>query len=94
MREKQWKIDILIDEYDDRTRAKARLHNPDETGLVGVGTARLNPSDANVPEIGDELARRDGRGHRGHYAPAGIPVAVTPGGSRPREYFVLFSPPG
>jgi Domain of unknown function (DUF1876) len=56
MHEKQWKIDIFIDEFEDRTRAKARLHNPDETGLVGVGTARLNPSDANVPEIGDELA--------------------------------------
>ncbi|GLY70546.1 dsRBD fold-containing protein [Amycolatopsis taiwanensis] len=25
-------------------------------GLVGVGDARLNPADRNVPEIGDELA--------------------------------------
>ncbi len=56
MHEKRWKIDIAIDEHEDRTRAKARLHNPDETGLVGIGTARLNPADANVPEIGDELA--------------------------------------
>lgn len=53
--EKHWTIDIFIDEHEDRTRAKARLHNPDETGLVGIGTARLNPSDVNVPEIGDEL---------------------------------------
>lgn len=56
MHEKHWSVDILIDEYENRTRAHARLHNPGETGLVGVGTARLNPSDVNVPEIGDELA--------------------------------------
>lgn len=56
MHEKQWKIEVFIDEHENRTRARARLHNPDETGLVGVGTARLNPADANVPEIGDELA--------------------------------------
>jgi len=53
---KRWTIDIYIDEHDERTRAQAQLHNRDETGLVGVGLARLNPADANVPEIGDELA--------------------------------------
>lgn len=53
---KHWTIDIDIDEHDERTRARARLHNRDETGLVGVGLAHLNPADANVPEIGDELA--------------------------------------
>lgn len=56
MQEKHWRVDIFIDEHENRTRAKARLHNPDETGLVGIGTARLNPADTNVPEIGDELA--------------------------------------
>jgi hypothetical protein len=53
---KHWTIDIYIDEHENRTRATARLHNRDETGLVGVGLARLNPTDGNVPEIGDELA--------------------------------------
>ncbi len=53
---KQWRVDIYIDEHDARTRARARLHNPDETKLVGVGLARLDPADTNVPEIGDELA--------------------------------------
>ena len=53
---KQWRVDIFIDEHDERTRARARLHNPDDTKLVGVGLARLNPTDTNVPEIGDELA--------------------------------------
>jgi hypothetical protein len=53
---KRWTVEIHIDEHEDRTRARARLHNRDETGLVGVGLARLNPADTNVPEIGDELA--------------------------------------
>lgn len=53
---KRWTVEVLIDEHDKRTRATARLHNRDETGLVGVGLALLSPTDANVPEIGDELA--------------------------------------
>lgn len=53
---KQWRVDIFIDEHDGQTRAEARLHNPDETGLVGEGLARRNPHDPDVPEIGDELA--------------------------------------
>lgn len=56
MHEKHWSVDIYIDEHEERTRAQARLHNPDHTGLVGIGTARCNPADVNVPEIGDELA--------------------------------------
>ncbi|WP_033439176.1 DUF1876 domain-containing protein [Saccharothrix sp. NRRL B-16314] len=57
MREtKQWRVDITIDEHDDKTRAKARLRTRDDTHLVGVGTARLNPADTDIPEIGDELA--------------------------------------
>lgn len=53
---KQWEIEVYIDEHDAVTRAEVRLHNPDKTGLVGVGTARCHPDDAVVPEIGDELA--------------------------------------
>jgi hypothetical protein len=53
---KHWHVDILIDEHEERTRAKARLSTRDNTTLVGVGLARLSPDDTNVPEIGDELA--------------------------------------
>jgi hypothetical protein len=53
---KRWRVEIQIDEHEGRTRALARLHNRDETGLIGVGLARLNPADRDVPEIGDELA--------------------------------------
>ncbi|RDI34323.1 DUF1876 domain-containing protein [Lentzea flaviverrucosa] len=53
---KQWSVEIHIDEHESRTRAEARLHTADKTHLVGVGLARLNPADRDVPEIGDELA--------------------------------------
>lgn len=53
---KKWSVEIHIDEHESRTRAEARLHTADRTHLVGFGQARLNPSDRDVPEIGDELA--------------------------------------
>jgi hypothetical protein len=53
---KRWAVDIYIDEHEGRTRAEARLHTGDATTLAGVGTARRNPADPEVPEIGDELA--------------------------------------
>ncbi|MGW4213608.1 DUF1876 domain-containing protein [Lentzea sp. NPDC004789] len=53
---KKWSVEIHIDEHESRTRAQARLHTADSTHLIGLGLARLNPSDRDVPEIGDELA--------------------------------------
>jgi hypothetical protein len=53
---KRWSVDVFIDEADGRTYAEARLHTNDNTHLVGVGRARLNPADEDIPEIGDELA--------------------------------------
>lgn len=55
---KQWRVEIFIDEHADqrRTRAEARLHNPDHAGLTGEGLARRSPWDSEIPEIGDELA--------------------------------------
>lgn len=53
---KQWNIVIDIDELDGRTRAVARLRQNGGGDTVGVGTARLNPEDRDVPQIGDELA--------------------------------------
>lgn len=52
---KQWHVDVLIDEHEERTRAKARLRLRGNE-LVGVGLARLSPADEPVDEIGDELA--------------------------------------
>jgi Domain of unknown function (DUF1876) len=53
---KHWTVDIEIDEHEGRTRAVARLGPQGGSRLVGVGLARLNPVDRDVPEIGDELA--------------------------------------
>lgn len=54
--DKRWAITIDIDEHDGRTRAVARLQAGDREHLTGVGLARLNPADPEVPQIGDELA--------------------------------------
>lgn len=51
-----WSVEILLSERAGRTHAEARLHTVDRTHLTGTGTARLNPKDHDVPEIGDELA--------------------------------------
>ena len=55
---RRWSVEIFIDEHEDEriTHAEARLHTNDETDLVGRGTAHRHPDDAEVAEIGDELA--------------------------------------
>ena len=63
---KRWTVHIDIDEHDGRTRAVARLHPHDNDRLVGVGLARLNPADRDVPEIGDELATARALSELGH----------------------------
>ena len=51
-----WSVRIDIGEHDGRTRAVAHLHTRDTDRMAGVGFARLNPADRDVPEIGDEIA--------------------------------------
>jgi hypothetical protein len=51
-----WTVSIDIGEHDGRTRAVARLRTGDTESLVGVGFARLAPTDRDVPEIGAEIA--------------------------------------
>lgn len=53
---KTWNVDIYVGELDAKTHAEARLRPDEEVTLTGIGQARLNPIDENVPEIGDELA--------------------------------------
>jgi hypothetical protein len=53
---KSWSVRIDLGEHEGTTRAIAHLRTGDQTSLTGTGTARLNPAEANVPEIGDELA--------------------------------------
>ncbi|MFE1248469.1 DUF1876 domain-containing protein [Streptomyces sp. NPDC058735] len=56
MEAKQWTVQIFISEEGDTTRARAVLSTRDTSTLTGRGTARRNPIDRPVPEIGDELA--------------------------------------
>jgi hypothetical protein len=56
MHTKTWKVEIHIFENDGRTKADAVLHTSAGTELRHAATARLNPIDRHVPEIGDELA--------------------------------------
>lgn len=56
-----WTVDIhlLSEEMEDgtaMTHAEARLHTHDAADLHGRGHARKHSADADVPEIGDELA--------------------------------------
>ena len=53
---KSWTVQVDIGEHDGQTRAVAQLRTGDRTSLSGTGTARLNPADPDVPEIGDEIA--------------------------------------
>jgi hypothetical protein len=53
---KTWSVRIDIGEHDGRTRAVAHLRTLDTDRMAGVGFARLNPADHDVPEIGDEIA--------------------------------------
>jgi hypothetical protein len=55
-RTKNWTVGVEIGEHDGHTRAVARLDGKDGGRLVGVALARLSPANADVPEIGDEIA--------------------------------------
>ncbi|MEU6641839.1 DUF1876 domain-containing protein [Saccharomonospora sp. NPDC046836] len=51
-----WNVEIIIGEQERSTRAEARLRTSAGSMRTGVGNARRNPRDRDVPEIGDELA--------------------------------------
>lgn len=52
----RWTVDILLNETEGETHAEARLITRSSDELRGRGTARCNPADWDVPEIGAELA--------------------------------------
>jgi hypothetical protein len=53
---KTWHVDVFLSEEDDLTEARAVLTADRPNAVSGVGSARRNPHDPAVPEIGDELA--------------------------------------
>ncbi len=56
MADKALTIEISINEVKPITQAEAHLTGFGGSELVGRGTARCNPGDENIPDIGDELA--------------------------------------
>jgi hypothetical protein len=52
----RWSIELSIGELDGETHAEARLVMKDDDHLSGRGTARRNPADPNVTQIGEEIA--------------------------------------
>ena len=55
LEQRVWTVEIIFTEDSDRTRADARLH-ADGRDISGWGRARRNPTDPDVPAIGEELA--------------------------------------
>ncbi|MFE9256627.1 DUF1876 domain-containing protein [Streptomyces sp. NPDC006879] len=55
MRDLEWKVGLSLHEEGGTTKARAVLVTKNQT-LTGHGSARCNPEDVDVPEIGDELA--------------------------------------
>ena len=53
---KRWRVEILVGEDAGRTYAEARLQTEVGDHLIGIGRAKLNPNDYDVPEIGDEIS--------------------------------------
>ncbi|NXY93011.1 DUF1876 domain-containing protein [Streptomyces sp. BR123] len=51
----EWKTRVYLFEEDRTTKVRVEL-DTGTTKLTGHGTAHCNPADADVPEIGDELA--------------------------------------
>ncbi|KOV30246.1 DUF1876 domain-containing protein [Streptomyces sp. H021] len=51
----EWKTHLYLFEEEHTTKARVEL-DTGTTRLTGRGTARCNPTDKDVPEIGDELA--------------------------------------
>ncbi len=56
MHTRTWDVRVFISEDGSRTHAEAVLRTDAGTELRQAGTARRNPSDREVAEIGDELA--------------------------------------
>ena len=91
MHTRTWTVEIFIGEQEGRTHAEARLSSEKSARqLTGEGTARRNPSDSDVPEIGDELAGARALSDLAHHlldlASADVQDAVArfrPGNGRP-----------
>jgi Rv2632c-like len=53
---KRWSVELSAIEFEDATRAVARLVMNDSTCWLGHGVARRHPRDPDVTEIGEQIA--------------------------------------
>ncbi|MGH8868676.1 MAG: DUF1876 domain-containing protein [Actinomycetes bacterium] len=67
MEQKTWTVRIDLVEHGSDTRATAQLSTDDGREARGAGVARRNPSDPDVPQIGDELATARALGELAHH---------------------------
>lgn len=56
MHTRTWHVEIYLSENEGNTRAEAVLRTDAGTELRHLGVARRNPTDRDIPEIGDEIA--------------------------------------
>lgn len=56
MHAKHWNVEVYVSEEGDETHARAVLVGDSPRQLSASGTARRNPHDPQVPEVGDEVA--------------------------------------
>jgi hypothetical protein len=63
---REWDVSIHISELEGKSLARAVLRTHEGPEVVGVGEARLNPVDRDVPEIGAELATARALSHLAH----------------------------
>ncbi|OHV32326.1 MULTISPECIES: DUF1876 domain-containing protein [Pseudofrankia] len=56
IQEKTWAVSIFLTEGDGLTQAEAVLYSGADRELRGIGRARCDPDDYEIPEIGDEVA--------------------------------------
>jgi hypothetical protein len=52
----RWSVELTISELERETRADARLALAGDAHLLGHGTARRNPADPAITEVGEKIA--------------------------------------
>lgn len=66
MKQKSWTVQVSLTEEGNETRATTTLTTDDGREVRGDGMARRNPADAEIPQIGDELATARALGELAH----------------------------
>src|SRR6476661_4845035 len=55
-RNRRWTVEVYVGDDGGQTYAEAALRDDTGPHVLGTGRAKANPTDPDVPEIGDEIA--------------------------------------